>query len=354
MKCKWRNWLAVGVVLFIGLGAAAIVLFSKRDPRPTPETRFYSKDRESIRAIAISPDESRIAISTDTGEVTCWDLNRRTPILSYRGNDLSEYRPITFCEDSERLVFRATSDSVGSLDCNRGSGNTSIFLIGKRIMCLACSQDSGVVFVGTGGPDAALFRCDLRNGNGPTRIDLPRSGNQLTDKLRHVKWIDFCDGCNSLLVTTSTEVLVVERSTGIIQRSYRAHAPLVKVVAIPGRSKLALLTVDAQIDICDITTGEVEVNLSVVEHGVKPEICVSKNGDLIFASASLYLGGEGVLKIWRADSLSLICQARTSDTITGISFTSQNRKVLIASYGGTVTIWNWKCFDRGTVALTVD
>jgi WD40 repeat protein len=322
-------------------------------------------DSGAVRAVALSPDESLLAVAREYAVEIC-DAATTRPLRVLAGHT-GAVRALAFSPSGERLVTSARDGTVRVWDVRTGGvtltvdveypGAVCFFPDGERVAVGAGLRDLLVVdaagrttTLGSGGgarslgfsPDGTLLLAVEDGGGcrvyevatGRVRLDLPRGWRR---RRRVVGAAFTTDGSAVTLVDESGAVRVRDLADGrarvvagaVLQRPQR-----IEEVVLPGGGAQVIVSahnIVSRLDIRDAATGAVTAALGGVD-GLVTALAAGRRRIVVGVS-------EGLVHVWDRPGEEPVVTDRVYDPVWDVRISADGKFLATQDNNGDVHLW---------------
>lgn len=289
---------------------------------------------ESPFALAHSPKEPVLAVGTADGAVRLWDLRRANgPRLLVRHSRVvhaTEFSPqgklLASCGGDSSFVFRV------------GNGEK---LVSRQGSCgsIAFSPDEKFVYFGRG--DGKVERVEIKSGQvthtaevGSGNVVMLAFGAEKLVAATEESW-DYV-AYTPELVEVDREVFATDDPDGV--RLNDADLSGTRAVLGMGYHKLFVSMMEtipnSPLVIFDRDTGAVSCMIKDAHRGGVTRVTLNRAGSIAASG-----GGDGIVKLWDADTCQELASFQGDSEVWGIEFTHEQNRLAVLGADGAVRLY---------------
>jgi WD40 repeat protein len=299
------------------------------DPASGDEQLRLTGHGEWVRAVAFSPDGTRLASAANDGIVLLWDPESGDELLRLTGSD-DWLNAVAFSPDGTRLATAANDGTVRLWDPESGD----------ELLRLTGSDDwlNAVAF----SPDGT--RLATAANDGTVRLWDPESGDEqlrLTGHDDGVRAVAFSpDGTRLASAGADATVRLWDPLSRDELLRLTGHKEPVNAVAFsPDGVRLASASGDGEVRLWDPISGDELLHLTG-SAGWVSAVAFSPDGTSL-ASAGIGAGAEASLRLWDAASGDeLLHLTGSASWLNGVAFSPDGTRLATAGADATVRLWD--------------
>jgi WD40 repeat protein/tetratricopeptide (TPR) repeat protein len=297
-----------------------------------------------VTSVCFSPDNARLASSSEDQTVKVWDLQRGQEALSLKGHT-SPVSSVHFSPDGSRLASASRDGTVKVWDAQ--TGQEQLTLKGHR------GEVTAVCFSPDGKRLASAS--SYQEGNvlkGEVKVWDAHTGQEFLSPKGHagpVRSVCFSPDGSRLASAGSNEegnvlkgeARVWDAYTGKEILSLKGNTDAISSLCFsPDGQRLASASRDGAVQLWDAQMGQLQLPLGG-HSGPAESVCFSPDGQRL-ASASR----DRTVKVWDAQTgQELLTLKGHTDWVTGVCFSPDSQRLASASLDRTVRVWDaqtWK------------
>jgi WD40 repeat protein/serine/threonine protein kinase len=275
-----------------------------------------------IRALAFSPDGTRLATSGDDKTARIWNPTTGDLIATLRGH-VDYIYALTYSPDGSRLVTGSYDKIARIWDANTGDLISSLHGHQHEVDTVAYSPDGS--------------RLATSSWDGTARVWDPNTGDLIASVQSYWASVVYSpDGSRLATAGEDKAARIWDSNTGRLIATLHGHENFLPALVIsPDGTRLATASLDKTARIWDFDTGRLIATLHGHEDSVL-EIAYSPDGSRL-ATGSI----DKTAHVWDPDNGNLIATLEGHlGSVTALAYSPDGSRLATANSDGTARIWD--------------
>ncbi len=297
---------------------------------------FLHDNTSPVRAVAFSPDGTRLASSSRDGMVVLWDAASHRSLLQFVASQGDRINALAFSPDGARLATGGDAGLIQLWDANTGSAIGSSWTGHEGAIWSLTFSPDGARLV-SGGADGTIRQWDAGTGE---PVGDPLTGH--TDAVYSVTYRP--DGTQLASGSADNTIRLWDAATGKpVGQPWEGHTNWVWSVAFsPDGNQLASGSADNTIRVWDVTTGETVLGPLAGHTDWVRSVAYSPDGSWIVSGSA-----DATVRVWEASSGEPVLAplSQHHDAVWGVAFSPDGHTLASGSADTRVILWDLRTPD---------
>jgi WD40 repeat protein len=289
-----------------------------------PPAELVVGHTDSVRAVAYSPDGSRIVSGSDDNTLKIWDASSGKELATFSGHTDSVWE-VAYSPDGSRIVSGSSDKTLKIWDASSGEELATFSGHTDSVLAVAYSSDGSRIVSGSW--DKTLKIWDASSGKELATL----SGH--TDSVYAVSYSP--DGSRIVSGSRDNTLKIWDASSGKELATLSGHTDFVWSVAYsPDGSRIVSGSWDKTLKIWDASSGQELATFSGHTNAVYG-VAYSPDGSRIVS------GSYNRLKIWDASSgKELTTLSGHTSWVVAVAYSPDGSRIVSGNWNNTLKIWD--------------